>query len=112
MGKVKIGLYCYVTANILKNILLKYSLSSPLPNISFLSYLLNLIGCHGNRKAKLEKKYSKIISSEAIRGIKLKLCRNVHNISLYKIGVFFIAVAHVLFLLWQLKVSIDLQWKK
>ena len=31
----------------------------------------------------LWKKYSKIFS-EAIRGMKLKLCRNVHNISLYK----------------------------
>ena len=45
-------------------------------------------GCHGNRKAKLVKKYSKIISSEAIRGMKLKLC-NVHNISLYKNYVFY-----------------------
>ena len=30
------------------------------------------------------KKYLKIISSEAIRGIKLKLCRANNNISLYK----------------------------
>ena len=55
-----------------------------LPNISFLSKPLNLIGCHGNWKANL-RKYSKIIS-ESIRGLKLKLCRN--NISLYKSGVF------------------------
>ena len=48
------------------------------------------------RKLKLEKQYSEIISSEAIRGIKLKRCRNVHNISLYKNVFFFIAVAHVL----------------
>ena len=33
--------------------------------------------------AKFANKYSKIISSEAIRGMKLKLCRNVHNIRLY-----------------------------
>ena len=81
----------------------KYSLSSPLPNISFLSKPLNLIGCHGNRKAKFEKQYSEIISSEAIRGIKLKLCRNVQNISPYNNDVS-IAVAHVhvLSLLWQL----------
>ena len=31
----------------------------------------------------LRKKYSKIFYSEAIMGMKLKLCRNVHNISLY-----------------------------
>ena len=45
-----------------------------------------------------EKKKKKIISPEAIRGMKLKLCRNVHNISLYNNCVF-IAVAHVLLLL-------------
>ena len=49
----------------------KCSLGSLVPNISFLSKPLNLIGCHGNRKAKFEKTYSKIFSSEAIRGIKL-----------------------------------------
>ena len=89
---------CYVDKK-----LQKYSLSSPLPNISFLSKPLNLICCHGNQKAKFEKQYSEIISSEAIRGIKLKLCRNFHNISPYNNDVS-IAVAHVhvLSLLWQL----------
>ena len=37
---------------------------------------------------------------EAIWGIKLKLCRNVYNVSLCKNGVF-IAIAHVPSLLWQ-----------
>ena len=93
MGKVKIGFYCYVTADILTTkILQKCSLSNPLPNISFLSKPLNLIGCHGNQKAKFEKKYKKIIYSEAIRGIKLKVCRDVHNISLYKNDVFLLPV--------------------
>ena len=86
----------------LYNVSQKHSLSSPLPNISFLSKLLNLIGCH--KRLNLWKKYSKFISSEAIRGIKLKLCRNVHNIRLCKNGIF-IAVAHVLSLLWQFKRS-------
>ena len=36
------------------------------------------------QKSKFAKRYAKIISSEAIRGMKLKLCRNVHNIKLYK----------------------------
>ena len=77
------------TAEILTNVLQKCSLSSPLPNISFLSKSLNLIGCHGNRKLKFEKKkkYKKVISSEAIRGIKLKFYRHVYSISLYKNGV-------------------------
>ena len=39
-----------------------------------------------------------ITSSEVIRGMKLKHCRNVHNNNLYK-TVFYIAVAHVLSLL-------------
>ena len=58
MGKVKVGLYFYLTAdNIMTKVLQKCSLSSPLPNIRILSKLLNLIGCHGNRNAKLAKKY-------------------------------------------------------
>ena len=36
----------------------------------------------GNIKGKFSKKYSKIFSSEAVRGIKLKLCIHVHDISL------------------------------
>ena len=59
-------------------------------------------------RLNFRKKYSKIFFSEAIRGIKLKLCVNVHDISLY-IGYIFIVLAHVLSLLWQLEVSIDLQ---
>ena len=143
MGKVKIEIYryCYITVDILTKVLQKCSLSSPLQNIWILSKLLNLIGCHGNRKDKWEKwklafiaislqifwqrfyrdvpqvvlyqtyefcpncwiwlvamaakginwqkKYSKVISLEAIRGMKLKLCRNVHDISLYKNFVFY-----------------------
>ena len=66
-----------------------------------------VIDCHGNRKAKFAKICSKIFSSEAMRGMKLKLCKNVHDISLY-IKCVFIAVLHVLSLLRQLNVSIDL----
>ena len=45
---------------------------------------LNLIGCHGNIKGKFSKKYSKLFSSEIIRGMKVKLCIHVYDISLYK----------------------------
>ena len=55
LGNVKIGLYCYVTADILTTVLQKCFLRRPLSNISFLSKLLNLIGCHGHRKVKYEK---------------------------------------------------------
>ena len=97
-GKSENRCYCYLTADILTKVLQKCSLSSPLRNIRILSKPLNLIGCHGNRKAKFAKKYSEIISEEAIRGMKLKLCRNVHNMKLY-ITCVFIAFAHVLLLL-------------
>ena len=89
MGKVEIGIYCYLTTDILTKVLQKCSLSSPLPTIWILFKLLCLIGCHGNRNAKFAKKYSKIFSSEALRGMKLKFCRNVHKISLYKNYVFY-----------------------
>ena len=56
MRKVKICLYCYVKADILTKVLQKCLLSSPLPNKSFLSKSLNLVGCYANRKAKFEKK--------------------------------------------------------
>ena len=63
----------------------------------------------------LWKKYYKIFSSEAIRRIKLKLCRNVLTIwpvqnwcFFFFFFFFFFAVVHALSLLWQLKVSMDL----
>ena len=82
--KVETGIYCCLTADIFIKVLQKWCLRSPLPIIRILYKPLNLIGWHGNRKAKFAKKCSKIFS-EAVRGMKLKLCRNFHNISLYKI---------------------------
>ena len=86
---MKIGIYYYLIADILTKVLQKCSLNGPLPTVCILCKSLNLIGCHGIRNTKFAKKYSKIFSSEAIRGMKLKLCRNVHNISLYKNYVFY-----------------------
>ena len=57
MEKMKVGLYCYLIADILTNVLQRCSLSSPLPNIWILSKPLNLIGSHGNQKDKFAKKY-------------------------------------------------------
>ena len=101
MGKVEIGIYLCVTADILTKDLQKCSWISPLPTTWILSKSLILIGCHGNRKAKCSKRYTQLFFSEAIRGMKVKLCINVHDISLY-INYIFIVVAHVLSLLWQL----------
>ena len=83
MGKVEIGIYFCVTADILTKNLQKCSWSSPLPTIWILSKSLILIGGHGNRKAKFLKKHSKIFFLEAIWGMKLKFCIHVHDISLY-----------------------------
>ena len=96
MGKLKVCLYCYLTADILTKVLQKCSLSSPLPNIWILFKPLYLIGSHGKARLNLRNNIKKIISSEVIRGIKLKFCRNVHNISLFKNIVLFVAVIHVL----------------
>ena len=85
MGK-QTGIYCYFTSDILTTVLQKCPLCNLLPKISLLSKSLNFIGCHGNLKAKFEKTYLKIIPSEAISEIKLKLFRNVYNINLYKNG--------------------------
>ena len=49
----------------------------------------------------------KMISSEAIRGMKLKHFNNVHSINFYN-HIVFIAVVYVLWLLWQLKLFIAL----
>ena len=82
-GTMKIGIYCYVTVDILTNVLQTCYLSSPLPNVSFLYKPPDLMA---TKRLTLRRKYSifKIISPEAIRGIKLKLYRNVYKISLYK----------------------------
>ena len=63
---------------------------------------------HGNY---LGKNIQKPTPQKLCWRIKLKLCSIVSNISLH-IFFFFIAVAQALWLLWQLKVSIDLQWEK
>ena len=52
MGKMQIGIYCYFIADILAKVFEKCLLSGPLPNVYVLSKPLNLIGCHGNQKAK------------------------------------------------------------
>ena len=90
MGKVEFGIYLCVTADILTTVLLKYFWSSPLPTIRIFSKSLILIRGHGNRKAKFsrekkkkKKKHSKIFFSEAIWGMKLKLCIYVYDNSFY-----------------------------
>ena len=76
-------------------------------NIYLLSKPLNFIGCHGNQRAEFAKNIQKLNPQKGEEwggrwGVKLKLCRNVHRISLYK-NIVFLAVAYRLWLLWQLK---------
>ena len=59
----------------------------------FCTKSLILIGCHGNRKVKFSKKYSKIFFSEVIKGINLKLYINVCVIILYITYVFYCCCA-------------------
>ena len=56
MGKVEIGIFSCVTADILTNVWLKCFWSNPLPSIWILSKSLILIDGHGNRNAKFSKK--------------------------------------------------------
>ena len=88
----------------------KSFLSSPLRFIWILSKSLNLIGCHGNIKDKFSKNYSKIFSSEAIRGMKVKLSIHVHDISLY-INCVFIVAARVVSLAF-ISVFLQIIWQK
>ena len=88
MGKVESGNFCCLIADIWNFFLQKCFLSSPLRFI--LSISLNLIGCHGNIKGKFSKHYSKVFSSEAIRGMKLTLSIHVHDISRYINSVFIV----------------------
>ena len=86
MGKVKIGISVLLQI-FWKKVLQKCFWSSPLPTIWILSKSLILIGCHGHQKAKFSKKNIQKSSS------------------LHKL-YFFIVVAHVLLLLWQLNFHI------
>ena len=72
MTKLKIGLYCYLTADILTGDLHKFSLCSPLPNVLILSQPLNLIGCHGNRVAKFPQKNIQKSSPQKPQGEELE----------------------------------------
>ena len=102
-------IYCYLIADILTKLLQKCSLSGPQPNILFFFFpSLNLIGYHGNKKSKFATKYSKIKSSEAVWGIKLKFSSIVSNIKLYKDIVFYCRCSCTLV---ATVISIDLQWE-
>ena len=94
MGKMKTGIYCYLTVDILTKLLQKCFLNGPLPNIPFFccNFLIWLVTMATNR-GNLHQKKSKNISSEGVWG--MKLCRNVSNISLKKNCFLFPLLKHV-----------------
>ena len=75
----------YLIADILTKVFQKCSLSSPLPNIWILSKPLNFSGCHGNQKWWI---CEKILKNYLLRSHG-RWSWNVHNISLYKVSVFY-----------------------
>ena len=82
--------------------------SSPPRFRQLLSKSLYSFGCYSNVKGKFSKKYSNIFFSEAVRRMKLKLCIHAYMILASTKFVFFLVLVPLLWLLWQLKVSIDL----
>ena len=73
MGKIKIGIYCYLIADILIKVFQKCLLNGP-QTYNFLSKHL----------VCLQKNIQKSIRQKLL-GIKLKVCKIVHNIGPYKI---------------------------
>ena len=81
LGGMKIGIYCYFIVDILTKFY-----RNVLWVVLYKTYLFccNLLIWLATKRQNLRKKYSKINSTEAVWGIKLKLCRIVSNNSLYK----------------------------
>ena len=105
MGKMKIGIYCCLIADILTKVLQKWSFSGLLQSIPFFCNLLIWLVTVVTKRQNLRKDIKKSTPQKLFGGLeKLKLCRIVSSNSLYKnIVVFFIAVAQSLWLLCQLK---------
>ena len=99
--------FCHFIEDIEILFLHKCLLSSPSRFRQLLSKSLYSFGCYSNVKGKFSKKYSKIFFSKAVKRMKLKLCIHAYDISLSNVCVFIVLVP-LLWLLWQLKVSIDL----
>ena len=84
MGKVEIGIYFCATADILTKVLQKCSWSrrSSTNHMNFVQ-ITDFDGGHGNRKAKFSKLIFKNPLLRSHKGMKLKLCIHVYDISLY-----------------------------
>ena len=67
----------------------KCFMSSPLQFIWILSKSLNLIGHHATKMVNFRKNIQKSSLQKSVRGMKLKICNHVHDISLYINYVFY-----------------------
>ena len=96
MGKMKIGICCYVIADILTKVFFQYFSTKHVSFVqTFHFYLLPL-----QQKSGIWENYSKSNSSEAMGENKTEnLQKHVYNISLYKNYVFYWR-AQVFLLLW------------
>ena len=107
MGKVKIGIYFCVTADILT----KFYRNVP-GVVLYQPY--EFCQNHWFWLGAMATERLNFFFSEAIRGMKLKLCINVHDISLYINDIFY-CLCHVLLFLWQLSLHIHVlimgKWK-
>ena len=92
MGKVEIDIYFCVTADILKTSFTEMFLEQSSTNLMNFVQIADFDWLPWQPKGKFSNKYSKMFFSEAIRGIKLKLCINVHDISLYINYIFFLSL--------------------
>ena len=104
MGKLKIGIHWYLTADVLQ----KCSLSGPLKNTFFVE-TSSFSWLPSQPKGKNCQNMLKNQLLSSYLGNKAETFRTVsHNSLCKKKNIAFSAVAQAILLLWQLKVSIDL----
>ena len=81
---MKIGMYCYLIADILAKVLQKCSLGGPLQNIPFCVVTSQFVWLPWQPEGKICEKIFKNQLLRSCLGIKLKLCRIASNNSLDK----------------------------
>ena len=109
MAKVEICIFFCLNGDIWSFFLQKCLLSSPLCFIQLLSKSVYLIGCQGSKKGSI---FVKMFKNLLLRNHMEDEVETWHtclgHYPLQKLCVFFFSVGLELWLLWQLKVSIDL----
>ena len=107
---MKIDIYCYLIVYFLTKLLQKCSWSGPLPNIPFCCNLLIGLVCMATKWQNL--RFTKSTPQKLLGGQSSNFAELFLTLASIPKYCFFIAVAHALWLLWQFKISIDLQMEK